>query len=97
MRVQYPKPVLAGLNQKRYNMVYLVYKTDSHHSYASRDIIGVATTFKVAVDLCVQQARKESDKIDEDQMWNLINIKQTQGYSGNGEFQFESMETDVLI
>ena len=77
--------------------IYIVYKTDSWHSYASRDIIGVATDFNIAIDICKQQAKKEHAKIKEDQLWNLQNIKQTQGYSGEGEFQIESVETNILL
>lgn len=78
------------------NTVYVVYKTDSQHSYASRDIIGVATSHKMAISICRQQAKKEHRKINEEQLFNLNNIKQTQGYS-DGEFQFEEMKKDILI
>lgn len=78
-------------------MIYLVYKTDSHHSYASRDIIAIATNTSNAVLLCREQAEKEGEKINTDQMYNLQNIKQTQGYSGEGEFQYEGVELDVVL
>lgn len=78
-------------------MVYLVYKTDAHHSYASRDIIGIATHPARAIDICEAQANKEGETLNEAQMFNLNNIEQTQGYSGDGEFQFESVETDTLL
>lgn len=77
--------------------VFLVYKTDVHHSYASRDIIGIATTEGQAVIICQQQARKEGENISKQELWNLTNLKQTQGYTGDGEFQFEEVTTDVLL
>lgn len=77
--------------------MYLIYKTDNWHSYASRDIIGIATTHTIAIDICRKKARKEGEKISEEQQWNLKNIKQTQGYSGEGEFQFEEVETNKLL
>lgn len=77
--------------------VFLVYKTDPHHSYASRDIIGIATTPESAVKICQQQAHIEHEHIDTEQYHNLCNIKQTQGYSGDGEFQFEEVSTDTLL
>jgi hypothetical protein len=77
--------------------IYVVYKTDTWHSYASRDIIGIATSEIIAIDLCKQQAKKESCKLSKDQLWNLGHIKQTQGYAGEGEFQFEVVATNKLI
>lgn len=77
--------------------MYLVYKTDSRHSYASRDIIGLATTSSNAIDICKKQSKKEGEKISKDQLFNLSNIMQTQGYSGEGEFQFEAIKTNILL
>lgn len=81
------------------NQVFLVYKTDVQHSYASRDIIGIATTHAIACFLCQYQAKKEGFKIpiNSDQWHNLFNLKQTQGYKGEGEFQFEAVNTDILL
>lgn len=77
--------------------VYLVYKTDAHHSYASRDIIGIATTKGTACVLCHQQAKKEGGVINKTESWNLEHLSQTQGYSGEGEFQYEEVRTNVLL
>ena len=78
-------------------MIYLVYKTDNFHSYNSRDIIGVATTLNNVKKIIKAQVKKEGEKLDKDQKFNLENIKQTQGYSGEGEFQFEEIETNILL
>ncbi len=77
--------------------IFLVYKTDVWHSYASRDLIGVATSQKMAVVLCQYKANKEGKKIKGDQLFNLENIKQTQGYKGEGEFMYEAVNTDTLL
>lgn len=77
--------------------IFLVYKTDAHHSYASRDIIGVCTTPLKAIKVCKAQAKKEGCKIEKDQLFNLQNIKQTQGYYGEGEFQFEAVNKNELL
>jgi len=77
--------------------IQIVYKTDSHHSYASRDIIGIATSPASAIFICLAKAKKEGEKIGQEQIWNLNNLKQTQGYSGEGEFQFEEGETNKLF
>lgn len=77
--------------------IYIAYKTDAWHSYHSRDIIGVCTTFKNAVSICKKQAKKEGEKISNDELFNLNNIKQTQGYDGDGEFQIEEVEKNALL
>ena len=76
---------------------YLVYKTDAQHSYASRDIIGIADNQHHAVHICQLQAKKEAETISDEELWNLRGIKQTQGYSGEGEFQFEEVELNTLL
>jgi len=77
--------------------MYLIYKTDAWHSYASRDIIGIASSPKIVTAICKQQAKKEGSKITKEQLWNLKNIQQTQDYKGEGEFQFEEIQTDILL
>lgn len=77
--------------------MYLVYKTDAHHSYASRDIIGCTRVPSVAIQICCDQAKKEGSELTVADMYNLNNIKQTQGYDGDGEFQYEWIEEDVLL
>lgn len=76
--------------------MFIVYKTDTWHSFASRDQIGISETHLGAMNLCLQQAKKENEKLDEDQIFNLSNINQTQGYSGEGEFHIEEIELDTL-
>lgn len=77
--------------------MYLVYKTDCHHSYASREIIGVATDKDNAVGICCQHAIKNDEIIDTEQLFNLENILQTQNFSGDGEFQIELLPVNKLI
>lgn len=77
--------------------LFLVYKTDVHHSYASRDLIGVCTSFLNARMICGEQARKEGYRIDSDQSELLHAIKQTQGYEGEGEYVIESVAKNTLF
>ena len=77
--------------------IYLLYKTDTHHSYASRDLIGASASANTILRMCHAQADKEGEEISEDQIWNLCNLKQTQGYSGEGEFHFESIVLNKLL
>lgn len=78
-------------------MVYIIYKTDFQHSYASRDMIGVASSKDNAINIIEQQAVKDGDKISSDDMYNLQNIMQTQNHTGNYEFDYEKVEVDTLI
>lgn len=77
--------------------IFIVYKTDYWHSYASRDMIGASASKNGAIELCNQRAKKEHAKIDEDQLFNLRNISQTQGYSGEGEFDIDEIALDTLL
>lgn len=78
--------------------IFIVYKTDTWHSYASRDLIGICSSVDNAIDICQQKAKRDNDeKIDDEQVFNLRNIKQTQGYKGEGEFVIEPSETDILL
>jgi len=79
------------------NSIFLIYKTDVHHSYASRDLIGVGTTKRMAIKLCREQAKKEHQTFSEDDLYNLENISQTQGYEGGGEFHFEEVNVGVIL
>lgn len=101
-------PLQTNVYYNMENTVFIVYKTDAHHSYASRDIIGISDSLtaltevncgeiKSAIMICLEQADKEGGEIGEDQLFNLRNIKQTQGYFGDGEFQIEEVELNTLL
>ena len=77
--------------------VVIVYKTDNWHSFASRDLIGVASNLLCATQLCEEQAEKEGEKISADDLYNLTFIHQTQGYKGEGEFYLEVVEVNKLL
>lgn len=79
--------------------VFLVYKTDSHHSYASRDLIGIATDASEAITICVNQAHKEGFPLGvaTSARWDLQQLKQTQSYQGEGEFQYEQVQLNKLL
>ena len=75
---------------------YLVYSTDAWHSYASRDIIGVCTTFANCMKVIrADIKRNDYEKLSDDDKWNLENIKQTQGREYN--YFIEEVEKNVLL
>ena len=77
--------------------MFLIYKTDVWHSLASRNLIGVASSPEMVMFLCNKQVKKEGETLDEDQIFNLGNMLQTQGYSGEGEFDIDHVDIDVLL
>jgi len=76
--------------------MYAIYKTDDWHSYKSRNLIGVVIDH-TPIDLIKIHAADEGETISEDDNYNLINIKQTQNYSGEGEYSFEEIEANIII
>ena len=79
------------------SQIFVVYKTDSWHSYASRDIISICTTQSHVMRIIREKVKKESAKLDKDQVFNLQHYKQTQGYTGEGEFQYEEFDKNTLV
>jgi hypothetical protein len=83
--------------------IYLVYKTDTWHSYNSRDLIGVATTAKIAITLIKRKAKQEGHPFrpsNDDHKWQLdfcAEKQQTQGYEGEGEFVWEEISKNTLL
>lgn len=75
--------------------MYLVYHTDNQHSYASRDVIAVCASFKKAITLCNHHAIKTGYPILSQDVWNLNNLKQTQGY--HGEYDIEEVTINTLF
>lgn len=79
------------------NNIFLVYKTDNWHSYASRDIIGACTTLTIAIRIVKQQAKKDGEKLNKDTISFLADKLQTQDYAGDGEFQIEPINKNTLL
>lgn len=77
--------------------MYLLYKTDAQHSYASRDLLAICTTIENIMIAIKQQVKKEGEKLSNDDVYNLLNIKQTQGYNGSGEFDYEKVSINTLL
>lgn len=76
--------------------VFIVYKTDNWHSYASRDLIGASESMPGAMELVRLQVEKEGEELSKDDLYNLSHIKQTQGYEGEGEFDIEEVTLNKL-
>lgn len=77
--------------------MYLIYKTDNQHSFNSRDVIGIVEEESKVLGICQLQAKKEEFVITGEQIFNLSNYKQTQGYVGDGEFVYENVNINELL
>lgn len=77
--------------------IFLVYTTDCHHSQASRDLIGCATTHENALKIIQSECENLGETLSEDSLYNLKHIKQTQGHEGEYEFLIDELQTDVLL
>jgi hypothetical protein len=60
-------------------------------------LIGASADLQGAIALCRMKAEKEGESFDSNQEYSINNIKQTQGYSGEGEFYIDQINLDELI
>jgi len=77
-------------------MSYLIYKTDNHHSYHSRELIGVAYD-RPPIEMVREKAQSEAQHLTPDDELNLANLNQTQQYNGDGQFTIEPFHVDELF
>jgi hypothetical protein len=76
--------------------LYIVYETDAWLSFASRDLIGVCTTFANCMKIIRKNIREwKQDRLSDEDKWNLENIRQTQGRERN--FFIEEVEKNTLL
>ena len=76
--------------------VWIGYKTDFQHSYASRDMICVCSNQATMIEHIMIHALKTGAPINDEQLWNLENISQTQGYP-ECEYDTEEITLNELI
>jgi len=77
--------------------VFCVYKTDCHHSYDSFELIGIATSRAYIQKIVSKQAHKENERLSGEDIQQLSDINQTQGYTGEGEFFIQQYEVNILL
>ena len=79
--------------------VILVYKCDNWHSHDSKELIGVAEDIGTASRMCSEYAAHHKiKKLTEEDYEQMVQMGQTQGYEGPGEFYTElwTLNTPVL-
>jgi len=77
--------------------MYTIFKTDNQHSHASKDLIGLAENKEIAIDLIREHAKKENEVLNTNDLFNLNNIEQTQGYKGSGEYSMRNEDLNTLF
>ncbi len=75
---------------------FIVFTCDNWHTNGSKDLIAVCSDLQNSIKIIRQKARKEGKRISADDLYNLENINQTQGYKGEGEFIIEEYEENKL-
>lgn len=68
--------------------VFIVYKTDEHHSTAARDLVSIFTNLNEAVRCCQHEARQENEPLTKHDKTMLLEQFQTQ--RGDNNFLIEN-------
>lgn len=75
--------------------VFILYKTDAWHR--NQEILGVFRTISDAMEGIKEVVIQEGENLSDDDLYNLDTIRQTQGYSGFGEFVVEEVELNKIL
>jgi hypothetical protein len=76
--------------------MYVLFKTDDHHSKASQELLGVATTKEHLIRLAKKVAREEEAEFTKEDVISLSQNLQTQGYE-DGEFLAYDVNINEII
>lgn len=66
------------MKNKEKTCVYIVYKTDAHHSTATRDLVSIFTNLNEAVRCCQHEAKQENEPLTKYDKKMLLEQFQTQ-------------------
>ena len=87
----------AGVSENITQTVFIVYRTDNHHTIATREIIGIGLTKEDAIQIIIEYTIYMAGVITPELLEQLKNINQTQGFSEPNEFMIEEYETNKYI
>lgn len=77
--------------------LYVVFKCDNHHSWTSLDLLGVAGTQTQMLSLVREQTHREERTLSRECVDELKRMRQTQSYSGDGQFLIQEATLNELI
>lgn len=76
--------------------MYVLFKTDKHHSTTSQELLGVATSKAGILKIVKKVAKQEEAKFTEQDERQLLDGLQTQGYE-LGEFLAVEVQPNELV
>lgn len=77
--------------------VFLVHTCNTWHQRNSYELIAVADTKAIAINMVRSHAEKLGETISPDNLHLLESISQTQGHDGESEYIIEEQNVNVLI
>ena len=75
---------------------FILFSCDNHHTWGSTEVVAVCSNLNNAIKLAKQYAKKQGNKLSEDDLYMLRYKLQTQGYSGDGELMIEFFNQNEL-
>ena len=71
--------------------VFITYRTDDWHSIASREMIGIYSTKRKAMQAIKKDAKMQDEELEDDDICMLNNYNQTQSRNAGNEYEIEQI------
>lgn len=71
--------------------VFITYRTDDWHSIASREMIGIYSTKRKAMQAIKKDAKMQDEELEDDDIYMLNNYNQTQSRNAGNEYEIEQI------
>lgn len=71
--------------------VFITYRTDDWHSIASREMIGIYSTKRKAMQAIKKDAKIQDEELEDDDIYMLNNYNQTQSRNAGNEYEIEQI------
>ena len=71
--------------------VFIIYRTDVWHSIASREMIGIYSTKRKAIQAIKKDAEMQDEELEDDDIYMLNNYNQTQSRNVGNEYEIEQV------
>lgn len=71
--------------------VFITYRTDDWHSIASREMIGIYSTKRKAIQAIKKDAKMQDEELEDDDIYMLNNYNQTQSRNAGNEYEIEQI------
>lgn len=71
--------------------VFIIYRSDVWHSIASREMIGIYSTKRKAIQAIKKDAEMQDEELEDDDIYMLNNYNQTQSRNVGNEYEIEQV------